>query len=167
MALVESLVGTAVEGSTRLVPSALFLLTPSQLSAALYGLVACAIKMGSVLQEMVLALRHDTRRFLLSSSGSSSGGASVLADYLSSVLAREGRLNAEGAALLPLHELNDEKEVGAPPGMGLVNGMNGAPLDPLTLVEAVGMLESFVETRWSLCRNVYLSEESDILLANV
>ncbi|KPI83379.1 hypothetical protein ABL78_7594 [Leptomonas seymouri] len=165
VALAEASIGAASESRTGPVQSTLFLQTPAQLSVALYGLVACMIQMGSVLQEMMLAVRKDTRRALLSSSASSVG-ATVLADDLSSVLASEGRLNSEEAALLSMHELNNEKmEVQSVVGLG--DGTNGAPPASLTLVAAVGMLEAFVKARWRYCRNVYLSEESEILLANM
>lgn len=171
MAQVEAQIGAVGEtGSATAAPPTLFRQTPAQLSVALYGLVACAVKMASVLQEVTLALRKDTRHSLLSASASpSSSGAAVWADSLASLLARESQRKSDAAALLPLYESNKERQADEPAlevFRRVANVVAPAP-EPLTLVEAVGRLADFVKSRWSYCLDVYLAEESQVLLASV
>jgi hypothetical protein len=170
--VVETQLSAPLEGSgrgTSVLPT-LFFLSSSQLSAALYGLVACAMKMSSILQELMLALRKDTRSSILCSSPSSTG-ATVLADYLASLLAREGQLQFAETALLPLHKPSTSTLQEADRGVASVGHTASAalpsPSEPLTLVEAVGMLEVFVKARWNCCCSAYLVEESHVLLKSV
>lgn len=145
--------------------------TPAQLSVALFGFVACGIKMGSVLQEVMLALRNDTRSSLLCAAESSAGAAG-LAESLAAVMARESQLATAEASLLTMHEPGHKHQPDAPATLERRRGdrgdvVRGMPPEPLPLVEAVGMLEGFLKAQWQYCRTALLPEESHILLVTM
>lgn len=167
IALVEK--GPADEGSARQGSASVLkggpLLSTAQILVALYGLLACAVKMGSVLQEVTLALRHDTRDALLSNAASSDGAAG-LADHLAGVFAREGELTSADGALLSMHDSFSGPGAGVRSGAVARERTFRRPPEPLPLLEAVGMLDDFIKGQWHHCRDVFLPEESHWLLVN-
>ncbi|KAG5494347.1 hypothetical protein GH5_02362 [Leishmania sp. Ghana 2012 LV757] len=154
--------------------SSSYFTTASELSVALYGLAACLLKMGSVLQETILALRKDAKLSLMAHStpGAASLFTSTTADtasHLAALLAREGR-KSEGMSLLPFsssHLESLEEGTSACNTFFSSVGVAAAPQQPMRLADAVGQLESFLRACWESCCDTYLVPESHLLLALV
>lgn len=139
-----------------------------ELSAALYGFLACLLKMGSVLQEVMLALRKDAGCFLMAPSGSAASTATAeTADHLTAVLVREGDTSA-AVGLLPVRvsDAVDQTGVAGPASRRSAHLHASAQLQaaPMNFVEAVGRLQSFLESRWAQCCDDLLVPESRTLL---
>lgn len=155
--------------------SSSYFATASELSVALYGFAACLLKMGSVLQETMLALRKDARLSLMAHSAP--GSAALLtstpadtASHLATMLAREDK-TSDGMSLLPMHSSHwgslHEATSASSPFSRAAGVQATAPLQPIRLVDAVGKLKSFLEARWKSCCDNYLAPESHLLLTLV
>ncbi|CAJ1033515.1 hypothetical protein, conserved [Leishmania lindenbergi] len=164
--------GTAAASSTP--ASSSYFATASELSVALYGFAACLLKMGSVLQETMLALRKDAGLSLMTHSAPGTSALLMstttdMASHLATILAREGR-KGEILSLLPMDPSHWEPLKEATSTSRLFDrgiGVAVAPLQPVRLEDAVGQLGSFLEARWKSCCDSYLLPESHLLLALV
>lgn len=142
----------------------------SQVQWGLYGLAAALTQMGSLLQEVVLALRTDMMQSCFAAGGDE---AASPAEYLSGVLRREAAAVITATApLLPMDTIaeksNDKKHQQPPSGLRnfAKQSLCFTSLQPLRLGEAVAQLRPFLEERWNHCKEVYFVDESWILLAH-
>ncbi|GET91906.1 hypothetical protein, conserved [Leishmania tarentolae] len=165
--------GTAAAVSSTPASSSYFA-TASELSVALYGFTACLLKMGSVLQETMLALRKDARISLMEHAAPGAAALSTCtsadtASHLAALMDREDN-TSEGMSLLSMHSPHwgsGNEATSASRLFDRATGVPAPPLQPTRFVEAVGKLKSFLEARWKSCCDSYLSPESHLLLALV
>ncbi|CCW66245.1 unnamed protein product [Phytomonas sp. Hart1] len=126
----------------------------AQIDVGVYGMLAALVKMESVLQEGVLALRQDFYRCR----GNSFAAA------LSQFIQRESeeergqfiRLAASTEIGVDLGAVNVNAEA-------VIHGLDGSTY---RLLEALEKLGDFVLRMWEHCKRVYCTEESLILLAS-
>lgn len=159
--------GNAPRGSYRSVTG---LASSSQLLFACHGLLAALVKMASILQEGVLALRHDLLRDLAGCSGEAAmttaaqaASAPAQAEMISAWMARERVATRYGA--LPWAPTDARANGSAQTTFTENSSAWPTPGLQLTLLDALAEMEDFIDSRWAVCQVSYLGDDAWMLLS--